>query len=130
MNKQPTIEFELERGYIDTDGNAHTKVVMRAPTMNDEVVADRKLAMLATSRDLEKRAEGDSETLWELEVIASCCLSLGSIPMVTSDHIRQLSRRDGRLMRGKLAEVEAGLAKVESDPNSSSGEPESSSSPS
>jgi hypothetical protein len=127
---QNTISFELSRGYIDTEGNAHKLVELRAPTINDEVIADRKLAMLSASPNPEQRAEGNSETLWELEVMAACCLKLGSIIKVTSDHIRQLARSDARLMLAKLNEVEAKLMKAESAPNSSTGEQGSSSSPS
>lgn len=126
---QESITFELNRGYIDQQGKAHKQIVLRAPTLNDEIVADRMVALKTTAATPEQRAESRSSSLWQLELLASCIQRMGEIHPVTSDHLRKLTRAEGQLLNRKLDELEKQLDGVESDPNSSSGEQGHSSSP-
>ena len=119
---QDNITFELTRGYLDSEGRRHRKVVLRAPTADDEIRADQAMNLLKASRHAEERAEGHSDTLWTLTLIARCAVQLGEIRKVTTEHLRTLSRRDSLLMQTKMAELEASLDEaIASGPNPASG---------
>ena len=125
-----TITFELSRGYVDDDGKAHKKVTLRPGRIDDEIKADRRCALKTTAKKDEVRAESQSTVLWEMEVASCCIVRLGDIIEVTSDHLRAMSRADGRLILKKLRDLDVALEEVERDPNSRTGEPEPSNSPS
>lgn len=112
------ITFELTRGYLDSEGKRHRKVVLRAPCADDEIKADRAVNLLKNSRDANERAEGYSDTLWGLALLEHITLQLGELRQVTTAHLRTLSRKDVALMQAKMAELERILeGGEEPDPN-------------
>lgn len=126
------IKFQLKRGFIDEDGNAHKSVVLRAPSVDDQIKADRDVAQRRESMTPELAAEGLSDTMWEVFLISRCIVSLGSITQVGELHLRKLCRLDFQILRAKLEQLELGLVAGEEpkpDPNSASGESTSSDSP-
>lgn len=126
------ITFSLKRGFIDENGIAHKDVVLRAPSVDDQIKADRQAAQRRESMTPELAAEGLSDTMWEVFLLAEAMVSLGSIMQVTELHLRKLCRLDFRLLRAKLEQLELSLVAGEEpkpDPNSASGESTSSDSP-
>jgi hypothetical protein len=105
MFKAITKEVELARGFIDKDGNAHKTIVLRPPTIDDEVTRDAEMASIKFGDEL-TQYEGFSETLKAMALIKQCTLSWDGIPKPELHHFRALSRKDGRLLIEKFNDLE------------------------
>ncbi|MFG0245743.1 MAG: hypothetical protein ACF8MF_06815 [Phycisphaerales bacterium JB052] len=108
MFQHITKEVMLDRGFVDKEGKAHRRVVLRPPTVDDEVTRDAELASIRHSNDGpdSRRFEGFSDTLSTMALIKQCIVTWDHLPKPELYHLRSLSRADGRKIVKAFYDVE------------------------
>jgi hypothetical protein len=102
----PQVTVELSRGYVDRNGEAHKTVVLRLPTMNDEVKADIEAARLRASKRETDRLLATSANFYQFSIVLNCVVSWGKLVRWDFQHIEALTRPDARKLVDALTRLE------------------------
>jgi hypothetical protein len=82
MTLQTQFEFTLPRGYVDSDGNVHTRGVMRLATAMDEIAPLRDVRV------------GANQAYLTIILLARVIVKLGSLPQVNTAVVENLFAAD------------------------------------
>lgn len=115
MNLPITKTVTLKKGYIDQAGNAHTAVVLRAPTADDEIKADAEVTRMRVSSDERARTESRSPSLQGLQLLRQCTVQFGSIIAPGIDVFRSLARKEAAKLMNALYTLEDQEAGIDDD---------------
>lgn len=92
--------------------------MIRLPLVEDEIQRDMTIARLSMSDDAQERLLAASGAFAMLVLIARITVNLGTIPQVTTEHLRGLRRDDfNRLVEAMNALETADMAQAENEGN-------------
>lgn len=100
----PESTIELDRGYIDNDGDHHRVVTVRAPTLQDEIESEKKCKELGWDPD----GTGGHTTM-----LARCIVHWEGIPQPQLKHLTALSRVEATRLVSEMITLENKLSEVE-----------------